>query len=140
MTSFTTSIDIAAPIERVWQVLTEEMPRDPTPFGILRLEGDVARNGRITLWSDADPKRAFALKVVAFEPPSGMVWRGGMPLGLFTGARTFSLTRSEGATSFTMKENYSGPLSGLIVRSIPDLTPSFETFSHALKERAERNE
>ena len=36
-----------------------------------------------------------------------------------------------------MREEYSGPLAGLMSRSIPDLQPSFDTFVNGLKARAE---
>lgn len=41
-------------------------------------------------------------------------------------------------TDVAMTEAYSGPLAGLIGRSIPDLGPSFEAFADALKAAAER--
>lgn len=136
MTRYSISKEIASPIERVWQVLTREMPADPDPFGILRLEGNIAQGAKIKLWSEVDPKRAFALKVTTFDAPRRMVWTGGMPFGLFTGVRTFSLSSVGARTRFDMSEEFSGLMSTLIVRSIPDLTPSFETFAQALRERA----
>jgi hypothetical protein len=71
------------------------------------------------------------------RPPEEMTWTGGMPLGLFTGVRTFRLESSDGSTRFTMREQYSGPLVGLMSGSIPDLQPSFERFVNGLKARAE---
>ena len=100
----------------------------------------MSRNGRIKLWSEVDPKRAFALKVRTFDAPKKMVWQGGMPFGLFTGTRTFELLDNGGSTTFEMQEVFSGALSGLIVKSIPDLAPSFEKFAQALKEKAENHE
>ncbi len=69
--------------------------------------------------------------------PERMVFRGGMPLGLFAGQRTYTLQREGTATRFTMREQYTGPLAGLIFRSIPDLGPSFRQFADGLKLRAE---
>lgn len=61
-----------------------------------------------------------------------------MPLGLFKGVRTFTLTPAgSGTTRFTMREEYTGPLLPLIWRSIPDLGPSFTQFAHGLKQRVE---
>jgi hypothetical protein len=37
-----------------------------------------------------------------------------------------------------MREQYSGPLAGLVTRSIPDLQPAFDEFAQALKHRAEQ--
>ena len=67
-----------------------------------------------------------------------MVWTGGMPLGLFKGVRTFSLTPKGGGVEFTMTEVFSGLMAPLITRSIPDLQPSFEEFAAALKRQAEK--
>jgi hypothetical protein len=89
--------------------------------------------------SEANPERAFPVKVTSFDPPAGMTWTGGMPLGLFKGVRTFALQPENGATRFTMREEYTGPLLPLIWRSMPDLGPSFEQFAHGLKSRAERD-
>ena len=61
-----------------------------------------------------------------------------MPLGLFRGVRTFTLApEGVGATRFTMREAYSGPLAPLIGRSIPDLGPSFRRLAAGLKARVE---
>ncbi|MEM8537920.1 MAG: hypothetical protein AAGF56_08670, partial [Pseudomonadota bacterium] len=117
-----------------------DLPADPTAFGIVRLQGALSANGRIKLWSEVDPKRAFALKVQTFDAPKKMVWQGGMPFGLFTGTRTFTLSGADGTTTFTMNEVFSGPLSGLIVKTVPDLNPSFERFAQALKQKAEKDE
>jgi hypothetical protein len=79
------------------------------------------------------------VRVTAVAPARSMRWSGGMPLGLFKGERMFNLTPMNGdATEFTMREEYSGPLLGLIWRSMPDLGPSFEKFAHGLKERVEQ--
>jgi hypothetical protein len=44
----------------------------------------------------------------------------------------------EGAGArFSMREEYGGPLAGLIVRSIPDLGAAFQRFADGLKQRAE---
>jgi hypothetical protein len=62
-----------------------------------------------------------------------------MPLGLFKGVRTFTLSPTgAGATAFTMREENTGLLLPLIWRSMPDLAPSFSQFAAGLKERAER--
>jgi hypothetical protein len=66
-----------------------------------------------------------------------MVFRGGMPFGLFTGQRTYTLGFEDSDTRFTMREEYTGPLAGMIFRSIPDLRPSFQRFADGLKKQAE---
>ena len=83
--------------------------------------------------------RAFPVTVSQFEPARRMIWKGGMPLGLFKGVRTFTLSpRTDGAVDFTMREEFSGLLAPLIGRAIPDLQPAFDEFAAALKREAER--
>ena len=67
-----------------------------------------------------------------------MVWTGGMPLGLFKGERTYGITPNDnGGVTFSMREAFSGPLSGMVTKSIPDLNPSFAEFAACLKKTAE---
>ena len=67
-----------------------------------------------------------------------MAWLGGMPRGLFTGVRTYTLTpEGEGRTRFAMREEFTGPLLPLIWRSMPDMSDSFRQFASGLKQRAE---
>jgi hypothetical protein len=61
-----------------------------------------------------------------------------MPLGLFTGVRTYMLTPDgEGRTRFEMREEFSGPLLPLIWRTMPDMNEAFRQFASGLKARAE---
>jgi hypothetical protein len=59
------------------------------------------------------------------------------PFGLFKGERTY-LVEADGAGSvFSMTEVYTGPLAGLITKTIPDMTDSFDKFADGLKTAAE---
>ena len=58
-----------------------------------------------------------------------------MPLGLFTGERTYLVEPREGVTHFEMTEEYTGPLAGLFTKAIPDLTESFNLFADSLEAR-----
>ena len=62
-----------------------------------------------------------------------------MPLGLFKGQRTYSVTsEGDGTVTFAMREVFSGLLAPLITKSIPDLQPSFDEFAANLKTRSEQ--
>lgn len=138
-TRFAVQTVIDAPAEEVWTLLTDAARYPEWNDSVVSISGRIAEREKIKLVAAVDPKRAFSLKVVDVKPERGMVWRGGMPLGLFTGIRTFSLREPDGAgTEFSMEETYEGPLAGLITRSIPDLTPSFQQFAACLKAAAER--
>jgi hypothetical protein len=133
---FEASADIQAPADRIWKILTDA-PGYPTwDSGVTKVDGSIADGDRITVHSEVAAGRAFPVKV-ATRPPNEMTWTGGMPLGLFTGVRTFRLSPDDGGTRVTMREEYSGPLVGLMGRSIPDLQPSFDRFVNGLKARAE---
>jgi hypothetical protein len=136
--SYDAQATIAAAPETVWAVLTDAPAYAEWDNGVERVEGRIAPGERIKVVSEANPGRAFPVKVTAFEPARSMTWSGGMPLGLFKGVRTFSLTPDGAATRFTMREEYTGPMLPLIWRSMPDLGPSFDQFARGLKARAER--
>jgi hypothetical protein len=136
MRFFETRQTIAAPPERVWSILTDaaRLTRD---FGILKLDGRIAPGEVLRLRAEAAPSRDFVLKVSGFDPPRRMVWSGGMPLGLFTGTRVFTLDAIPGGCQFSMREAYTGLMAPLIFKSIPDLNPAFRQFAAALKQEAE---
>ncbi|MEO0637734.1 MAG: SRPBCC domain-containing protein [Pseudomonadota bacterium] len=131
---------IAASPSAVWRVLTDAQTLQTGEFGILRIEGTIATGEKIKLWSEVSPDRAFTLKVTETEPPFAMVWTGGMPLGLFTGKRTFRLEEDNGGTRFTMQETFTGLLAGLITKSMPDLNPSFQKFAEALASHSQADQ
>ena len=134
--SITTMIN-ASP-ETIWAILTDAAGFPEWNPGIDQVEGRIALGEKITVHSKLRSGRAFPVKVSEFVPAQKMVWSSGMPLGLFKGERTFRLTpQSNGATEFSMREVFSGPLLPIIGRSIPDLTPSFEQYATGLKQRAE---
>lgn len=129
--------NIAASAERVWSIMTDAKVLQSGAFGITRIEGDIKPGARIKVWSEVNPGRAFPLSVSEWVPGSNMTWEGGLPLGLFKGLRRFTLAPAHGGVSFHMQESYTGLLSGLITRSIPDLGPSFEVFANGLKAASE---
>ena len=128
---------IDAPPDRVWALLTDGSGFASWNPTVISLDGRIEEGNTIELVSTLNPKRTFKLKVAEMRPPTTMRWSDGMPLGLFQGVRTYQLDARDGGTSFTMTEDYSGLLAGLIRRSIPDLAESFDQFADGLKEAAE---
>jgi hypothetical protein len=124
--------------ETIWAILTNAAGYPDWEPGVDRIEGQIAPGETITAYTKLNPGRAFPAKVTEFVPGRKMTWTGGMPLGLFKGERTFNLApQSNGATEFTLREVFSGPLLPLIGRSLPDLNAAFEQFAAGLKRRAE---
>lgn len=138
MPSYEASSLIEAGPDRVWPVLANPSAWPDWDSGVSKVEGRLALGEKLSIAVDANPGRAFGVKVVTLEEPKLIVLRGGMPFGLFTGERTYTLRPEGAATRFEMREEYRGPLAKLIFRSIPDLGPSFRQFAEGLKAQAER--
>jgi uncharacterized protein YndB with AHSA1/START domain len=128
---------IAAPPDRVWALLVDADGYDTWNRAVVSIKGPIAEGNRVELVSIANPKRTFKPKVVEMAAPRRMVWADGMPLGMFRGERVYELAPTSVGTTFTMTETFSGPLSGLISKSIPDMTESFDLFADGLKAAAE---
>lgn len=128
---------IAASPETVWNLLTDADGYDDWNDAVVSIEGPIAIGNTIKLVSVVNPKRTFSLKVSVMEAPHRMVWSDGMPLGLFKGERTYLIEGKDGSSEFSMTEVFSGPLSGLITKAIPDMTESFNQFADGLKRAAE---
>lgn len=138
MKSFSTSTIIHASPETIWAILTDASNWLKWNTTVTKVEGKIALGEKITVFAKVNPNRAFPLTVTEFVPKERMVWSGGMPLGLFKGERTYTLSqKSDRSVEFTMQEIFSGLMAPLITGSIPDLQPSFEEFAAALKRRAE---
>lgn len=139
MKYFTASATINAPKETIWKIITDA-PNYPTwDPGVIRIEGNIAAGNKITAYSKVSPNRSFPVTVSEFKPGERMAWSSGMPFGLFSGVRTFTLSsRPDGSIDFTLREQFDGLLMPIFGRSIPDLTSTFEAFVKGLKAYAER--
>jgi uncharacterized protein YndB with AHSA1/START domain len=136
-TRYTVSRRINASPEKVWALLTDTAGYRAWNRAVISIEGTIATGNTVSLVSTANPKRTFKLRVTEMAAPRRMVWSDGMPLGLFKGERTYLVEPREGVTHFEMTEEYTGLLSGLFTKAIPDLTESFNVFADSLKAAAE---
>lgn len=137
MKEFKANTTIHAPPEKVWAVLTHVAAWPEWDPSCERIEGRVALGEKIKAFTKLSPGRAFPVKVSELVANQKMTWSGGMPLGLFKGVRTFTLTPRAEGTEFTLHEVFSGPLLALIGGTIPDMTQAFAGFVKGLKARAE---
>src|SRR5215475_8580922 len=109
MKNFATSITMRARPETVWALLTDAAGYPQWNSTVEKIEGRIAAGEKVTVHAKATSGRAFPLRVTEFAPPRRMVWAGGMPLGLFTGTRSFTLApTADGEVGFAMGEAYSG--------------------------------
>lgn len=128
---------IAASPERVWEILTDASRYGAWNKAVVSIDGTIGLGNTISLVSIVNPKRAFKLRITEMTPPNRLVWRDGMPLGLFTGERTYLVQPREGVTHFEMTEAFIGLLAPVFTKAIPDLTESFNLFADSLKAAAE---
>ena len=138
MKAFATKNSIRATPDRIWALLTDAPGYPKWNNTVDKIDGQIAAGQSITVHAKINPGRAFPVKVSEFAPAQRMVWSGGMPLGLFKGARTYTLiSQGNGEVEFSMSEEFSGWLAPLITRSIPDMQPAFDQFAGDLKRAAE---
>src|SRR5919107_1330413 len=104
MKSYDATATIKASPETIWAILTDAPGYQAWDSGIERVEGSIAPGSGLKVMSKANPGRAFPVKVTELSPARRMTWSGGMPLGLFKGVRTFTLSPgTDGTTRFTMR-------------------------------------
>ena len=131
---------INAPAAAVWevQVLTDAAHYpDWDPYAE-RIEGDIAVGNKLRAFSTLSLGQLFPVKVTVLDG-SKMVWQSKLPLGSFSGTRTFTVTEADGHCHFWIEETFDGWLLPLFKRRIPDMSEPFAAFAAGLKARAEAN-
>jgi uncharacterized protein YndB with AHSA1/START domain len=140
MYEFVTKATIRATPETVWRVLTDTQGYAEWNPEIVGIEGRMAPNERILARVKVGNGaiRSVPLRVSAFDAPSRMEWTGGLPLGLFTGRRIFTVAPADGAVEFCMLVQMSGLLAALMVKAVGDRQTEIDGFAQALQARVER--
>ena len=139
MREYVSTSVVAATPEAVWAILTDgSRYRDWNPE-IVAIDGLLAPRARIAahVRLGDGAVRAVSQRVTVFEAPTRMEWTGGLPLGLFVGRRTYTVTPRTGGVEFRLHLHMSGPLSSLILKSVGDRQPEIDSFCASLKSRAE---
>lgn len=134
---------IAAPADRVWQVLTE-LPRYPewNPF-IRRARGSLAVGGTVRVRVSAAlglPLR-FRARVLACEPGRELRWRGSVAADwLAVGEHSFRIEPIDDQhVRFVQRETLGGLLPRLLARLVArEARRGFAAMNSALAQRAER--
>lgn len=136
--SYRVGTTVAAPVDRVWALLTDVAGYTAWNSTVVSFKGDLVKGGTVHLVSKLDPSRTFDLTVAELVPQQRLVWEDGMPMGLFSGVRTYEVSAlPDGKTRFVMYEVFSGPMLRMIRGSLPDMAPSFETIAADLRRAAE---
>ena len=137
-----TEIEIDAPADRVWRVLTEfDAYPDWNPF-LRRASGEVKEGARLEVYMQSSGGRGMTFRptVIRAEPNREFRWLGHLGVsGLFDGEHSFTIESLEGdRVRFVQSERFTGVLVPLMLLMIEkDTKRGFEEMNQALKERAE---
>ena len=135
-------IEIDAPAERVWHLLTDFASYPQwNPF-IRRISGKPTKGERLQarIEPPGGQGMTFKPKVLTAEPNRELRWLGHLLVpGLFDGEHSFTIQPlEENRVRFVQREAFKGLLVPLFARSLGTNTQrGFEEMNRALKERAE---
>ncbi len=127
---------IFADAATVWDILTDAGNYPVWDSGITEVSGAISAGGRIRVRTRDGGKRMFRLRVHQV-PGRQMTWSGRLPLGLLKVVRTFTVTDHTGITHLTVRDAASGPLRGLVRKTLPGAEPALNGYVAAVKFRAE---
>jgi hypothetical protein len=137
-----TEIEIRAPVDRVWRVLTDFTAyAEWNPF-IRRVDGEVTVGSRLNVFIHASEGRgmSFRPKVLAVDPSRELRWLGHLLVpGLFDGEHAFVIEpMNDGHVRFIQWERFGGVLLPLLWKMLEaDTRRGFEEMNGALKVRSE---
>ncbi len=137
------AIEIRAPIEVVWSVLTDFATYPDWNPLVRRLHGRPSVGRRVTILSQPPGARgiAFAPVVLAWSPPNELRWRSTLIWRrIFSGEHGFRLEAiDDGRVRFVQDETLTGVLVPLYSRFRLHATRlGFDEMNQRLRERAER--
>ena len=136
------AIEIRAPLDAVWRILTDFSAYPEWNPHIRQVRGKPKVGGRLTIRSQPPHGRMVVLRpmVVAWAPPTELRWRGTIiSRFLFSGEHGFKLEQLEGMrVRFHQDETFRGLLVPLYARiRLPKTRAGFDQVNEALRERAE---
>lgn len=141
MEELRTHIEIGAPPERVWEVLTDfgSYP-EWNPF-IHQIEGDMSPGATLRVHIQPPNRRGMTFKpnVLKAEPNHELRWLGRLFVpGLFDGEHILSIeTVGPTHVRFHQQEVFTGLLVPMLRRMLQDTQRGFEEMNIALKQRVE---
>jgi hypothetical protein len=137
------AIEIRAPLETVWRILTDFAAYPEWNPHIRHVRGLPVAGSRLTIRSQPPGGRTVVLRpiVVTWQPPTELRWRGTfISRRLFTGEHGFRLEQlDDSRVRFHQDETISGLLVPFYARlRLPGTRTGFAQVNEALRERAER--
>lgn len=136
------AIEIRAPLDVVWGVLTDFASYPEWNPHIRRVLGTVKQGARIALHSQPPGGRMIVMRptVVTWEPPHELRWRSTfVSRRLFSGEHGFRLEpNGDNRVRFVQDETFSGLMVPLYSRlRLPRTRRGFDETNEALRDRAE---
>jgi hypothetical protein len=141
MKQINTEIEIAAAPSVVWEILTDvDEFKNWNPF-VVEASGEVVVGEELLVSIQLPGRKAqtFRPTVTVVDRERKFEWLGKLGVrGLFDGRHQYALEPTAEGTKFIQREEFTGLLSGLVIRMIGAATrEGFETMNDALKDRAE---
>jgi hypothetical protein len=139
MRTITSVIEVDAPPEAVWHVLTDTAAHSHwNPF-ITEFQGDLQVGSRIAIQIAPPGGRpmSFHPTITHLEPERKVAWLGRLLLpGLFDGAHSFTLEPlAEGRTRLVQSETFRGVLVWFSGRLLQNTEAGFRAMNEALRRR-----
>lgn len=139
MRTISSTIDIDAPPEQVWNVLTDAPAHAAwNPF-MTQISGELTVGKKIDVRIAPPGGKAmtFHPTITQVEHGRRLEWLGQFVVrGVFDGAHTFTLEPlGEGGTRFTQSEKFSGILAYFSRRLLDKTASGFKTMNEALRDR-----
>ena len=135
------SIEIDAPAERVWDVLSDlSRYGEWNPF-ITKAKGELIEGAKLAIGIEPPGGRQMEFKptVLEVEPNRSVRWLGRFILpGIFDGEHTLAVEPvGESTARFTQRERFSGILTAFSGKLFNRTQTGFEAMNEALKRRCE---
>ena len=142
MKELRTEIEIGAPAERVWQILTDFASYPEwNPF-VRRISGEAQEGTQLEVYLQPSGARGMTFRptILKAEPSRELRWRGKLFIqGLFDGEHVFEIEQlAENRVRFVQRESFRGLLASLLLRMLEnDTRRGFEEMNAALMARVE---
>jgi hypothetical protein len=139
MRTVSTAIEIDAPPEQVWAVLTDLADWSQWNPIFPQASGKVVVGGRLRLAYRPSAGRAMTIhpKVVAAQPGAELRWALSLP-GIIGGEHSFTLTAAGDGTRLVQSETFRGLLVAFSGKVIGGAEADYAALNQALKQRVEQ--
>jgi len=132
MRRISSEIEIDAPPEKVWDVLSSDHDWDPF---IERIEGDLSVGSKLVVKFRNGP--TMRPVVTEAEPGRVLEWLGSAGVkGIFDGRHRFELSETTNGTNLVQSEQFSGILVPFLGRLLTNTEQNFAKANEALAEVA----